>query len=98
LVSEELRADPLARDYIRALCKTWPAWRWETTPGNAKRVSDSRGVACTGSHGGLRRGSKELANLRDYLHGLRGQTRMSVYKETGAGYLARTKDLTCWDG
>jgi hypothetical protein len=45
------------------------------------------------------RGPKEgLANLRDYLYSLRGQTRMSVYEETGAGYLARTEDLTCWNG
>jgi len=40
------------------------------------------------------RGPRGLANLRDYLHGSRGQTRMSVYEETGAGYLTRTKDLT----
>jgi hypothetical protein len=40
----------------------------------------------------------ELANLRDYLHSLRGQTRMPVYKETGAGYFTRTEDLPYWDG
>jgi hypothetical protein len=35
-----------------------------------------------------------LKGLEDYLYGSRGRMRMSVYREAGAGYLARTKDLT----
>jgi hypothetical protein len=36
---------------------------------------------------------ESYVGLRDYLHGSRGQTRMSVYGETGAGYLTRTEGL-----
>jgi hypothetical protein len=32
-------------------------------------------------------------DLRDYLCGLRGRTRVLVCKETGISYLTRTKDL-----
>ena len=46
-----------------------------------------RGVAYNGSHRWPEGG------LGDYLYGLRGRMRMSVYGETGAGYLTRTKDL-----
>jgi hypothetical protein len=74
--------------------ETWSVWMRETSPDNAKQEIRGhaayrlRGVAYNGSHRRLGRG------LGDYLYGSRGRMRMSVYKEMGAAYLTRTKDLT----